>query len=126
MSNRVSDRLLFLIRLTILAICAFVSLSGRFPPAFAQRMHYTIETIPVITTTDSLQNDHIDAINKHLQASDDNIKALQLAVTQLTSDIAVAQGQVRELLGLLALLVAGGYAVQIYRKRDSPPRVTLE
>lgn len=114
--HRPIDYILQIIRVSIFSICAFVAFSGHYPPSLAQRTHYELATVPVITTTDSTQNDHIDAINKHLQATDDNVKALQVLTTQIATDNAVRNGQVNVLIGILGLLAAGGFVIQIIRR----------
>lgn len=116
LNRRVCDHLLFTIRVITFAICGFVAVSGHYPPALAQRARIQIEEIPVITTTDAMQNDHIEELNKHLQATDDNVRALQALTAQIASDAAVERGQFRLLIGIIALLSGAGVVIQIKRK----------
>ncbi|WP_213805760.1 hypothetical protein [Granulicella sp. dw_53] len=114
--NRLRNHVLFAIRVAILGICAFTAISGRYPPASAQKARFEIQTVPVITTEDARQDDKLDSINKHLQATDDNVKALQVLTAQVASDVAVKEGQISVLLGIVCLLAGGGLVIQIKRK----------
>jgi hypothetical protein len=95
-------------------------LSGHFPSVYAQRTG--IQTIPVLTTEDALQDEKLTSMDKHLEATDTEV-ARQAAITATTvSDISEMRGESRVLFGLLGLLSTVQIAIQVRRKEFVIPR----
>jgi hypothetical protein len=104
---------LFGLKIAILAICLFTAFGGHYPPASAQRLAYRIQTVPVITTEDALQDKDIDALNKHLQSTDDVVKSMKTEQDRRGSEMDNWHGEERIIGGLIALMVAGGLVLQV-------------
>jgi hypothetical protein len=109
MPTRLTDHALTSVKAIILAVCLFTAFGGHYPPMFAQKS-YRIETFPILTTEDAMQDDHILAINS-------SIKALQEQAARQDSDIAFMHGEERIIGGLLSLLTAGGLVLQFRQKK---------
>jgi hypothetical protein len=78
-------------KVLVLSIGAFVSLSAHFSPVYAQRTG--IQTIPVLTTEDALQDEKMTSMGKHLEATDTEV-ARQAAITgSSASDSSEMRGQ---------------------------------
>jgi hypothetical protein len=65
LTTGLSDHLLLMLRIAIIGVCLVATFGVGYPPASAQR---TAQTAPSVE--DAIQDDHIEAINKHLEAND--------------------------------------------------------
>jgi hypothetical protein len=118
--SHILDNLMLASKVLVLSLCAFVTLSGHFPPVYAQRTG--IQTIPVLTTEDALQDEKITSMDKHLEATDAEV-ARQAAITATSvSDISEMRGESRVLFGLLGLLSTVQIVIQVRRKEFVIPR----
>jgi hypothetical protein len=104
---------LFGLKVVILATCLFTAFGGHYPPASAQRISYRVQTVPVITTEDALQDNNIDAINKHLQSTDDVVKAMKVEQDRRGSEMDNWHGEERIIEGIIGLMVGSGLFLQV-------------
>jgi hypothetical protein len=117
LTNTVDNHCSFGIKIAVLCVCVFVMFGGSYPPVQAQHARYQIQTVPVITTEDAVQDNNIAAINKHLQSTDDIETHNVEAIAHLDSTLSYMQGEERVVGGLLALLTGGGLFLQIRRRQ---------
>jgi hypothetical protein len=113
LTSATRNHALFGLKIAILAICLFTAFGGHYPPAAAQRLTYRVQTVPVITTEDALQDSDIAALNKHLQSTDDVVKAMKVEQDRRGSEMDNWHGEERIIGGIIALLAAGGLVLQI-------------
>ena len=112
LSKQLANRSLLVIRAIILAISAFVCFGGHFPPVFAQQKSQRLLTMPVITTEDAMQDDHISAINQHLMATDVRVTASEERINEW-------MGEERVVEGVIGLLAVGGLVLQIRQQSQA-------
>ncbi len=62
--KRFKGKLLISIKLTVLGVYLFLAVSGHYPPVMAQIHKTQIQTIPVLTVEDAVQDTNIEAANK--------------------------------------------------------------
>ena len=81
---------------------------------FAQR---TVVQIPILTVEDSLQDQDIKELNKHLESTDAKLDKAVDAINKSNDAIAGMKGEERAVGLLLGLLEIGAIIVQI-KKQD--------
>jgi hypothetical protein len=105
------------LKVVFIAICAVVALGGHHPPSYAQTaQQIQSQYIPVITAKDAVQDTDIAALNKHVDNTDDNVKAQWQAISLLQSDISGMRGEERVIGAVLGLVASSSLILQ-WRKR---------
>jgi hypothetical protein len=79
LTNHLLNHWLLGMKIAFVAVCLVFIFGGNHPPVYAQRNTPRVQT--VITTEDAMQDDHIEALNKHIENTD-----AQLAVLIKKSD----------------------------------------
>jgi hypothetical protein len=95
------------VKLAVLAVCVMTVFGGHYPPAHAQQTHRVTQILPILTVEDAVQDNNIEAVNKHLEATDTTISRMELTMQKAEADVSGIQGEERgigALLGALTLL----------------------
>jgi hypothetical protein len=95
------------LKLAVLAVCVMTVFSGHYPPASAQQHRRVTQMVPVLTVEDAVQDNNIEAANKHLETTDANVSRFGVALEKAEPDISGIQGEERgigALLGAMSLL----------------------
>jgi hypothetical protein len=116
MRDRLAHRKLLFIRTAIIAVCFIGAFVIGYPPGLAQRATYRIQTIPVITTEDALQDQHLDDQEKHLSSNDARIDDLKKHQEETDSHIANWSGAFSATLIIVTILSGWGISLQIKQK----------
>ncbi len=109
------DKALLSLKSLILVLCLFVTMSGHYPPVFAQKTHPQQHTPSV---EDTQQDDSISALNKHLEADDAAIKAMQDSIAKLSADVSIQQGEERGVGVVLTILSIAGIFLQLMKPKQ--------
>jgi hypothetical protein len=115
LTNSILNRAHFVIKIAILFICLGTVFSGHYPPVHAQSRR--IQTVPVITTEDAMQDDRITAINRHLEATDAHLEALRLVADETKNGQTFIQGEIAAVGLLLTVLTIAALIVQLKTKQ---------
>lgn len=100
------------LKVSFIGVCFVVAFSGRHPPAYAQ----TPQFVPVITAEDAVQDSNIAALNKHIEATDVNVKEQWRTITQIQTDISGMRGEERIIGAVLGLIASSSMILQWRRK----------
>ena len=66
---------------------------GHHPPVQAQSQHVRVQSVPVVTTEDAMQDDRITAINRHLESIDAAIEMLRKASELQGNEVSAVRGE---------------------------------
>lgn len=100
------------LKVSFIVVCFVVAFSGHHPPAYAQ----TPQFVPVITAEDAVQDSNIAALNKHIEATDVNVKEQWRTITQIQTDISGMRGEERIIGAVLGLIASSSMILQWRRK----------
>jgi hypothetical protein len=113
---RLFNHLLFALKLTILSVCLLAVFGGHHPPVQAQSQHVRVQSVPVVTTEDAMQDDRITAINRHLESIDAAIEMLRKASELQGNEVSTVRGEIEAFGLLLTVLSIAAIVLQIKRK----------
>lgn len=106
----------FVLKITFIVICGVIVFGGNHPPSHAQTPQLQSQYIPVITAKDAVQDTDIAALNKHLDATDANLKEQWQATVSLQSDLSGMRGEERVIGAILGLVASSSLILQ-WRRR---------
>jgi hypothetical protein len=112
---RVTDKLLFWMRIVFIFLCGFLAFGGHYPPVLAQKP-MQIQEVPVLTVEDAVQDNNIKAMNDHLVSTDATVRLQWTAINKLVSDVSGMQGEERIIGVILGLISTGGIILQVRKK----------
>jgi hypothetical protein len=103
LTNGLSNHLLLILRIGIVGICLIATFGVGYPPASAQRQ---VQNMPVITVEDAIQDDHIEGINKHLEADDRRADNHDATIDKIVKRIDDLENYESKIIGGLATALA--------------------
>jgi hypothetical protein len=104
-----------LLKVTFIAVCAFIVFDGHHPPAYAQ-VGRQLQYVPVVTAEDAVQDADIIAINKHLEVTDSTAKDQWKTINDIQSDISGMRGEERVIGAVLGIIASSGLFLQWKRR----------
>jgi hypothetical protein len=110
------DLALYLVRCSTVLICFFFAFGGHYPPAHAQRTRPEVQTVPVLTVEDAVQDNDIKAINQHLVATDGTVQRQWDVMTSMANDVSGMKAEQRVAEFIIGLIASSGVVLQL-RKR---------
>ena len=116
MRNRLAHRKLLFIRSAIIAVCLIATFGLGYPPGQAQRVTYRIQTMPVITTEDALQDKTLDGQEKHLSANGARLDEMKKHQEETDTHIATWAGAFSATMAIVGILSGWGLSLQIKQK----------
>jgi hypothetical protein len=115
LTAKILNHVSFGLKLAIITVCLVMMFDGHYPPVHAQSRR--IQTVPVITTEDAMQDDRIAALNRHLEATDARVESLRQTMEATGNDVSAVRGEIEAFGLLLTVLSIAALVIQIRRKQ---------
>jgi hypothetical protein len=116
MTTKLINQALLTIKILIVLVCLLTIFSTHWPPKAQAQKNTPRLTVPVITVEDAMQDDHIEQLNKHIEATDANVTKLMLRSEEQENAMSSYRGGIQVALWIIGALSTGGIVLQLKQK----------